>query len=280
MEQKYRMEGKADIPEEKRTEFNDYILKIFWLCGIRKRKEAELAGKKVTVVGTPGPDDYGIVRFDYSIFERRKRPVSFYNMKTCELSVNTCGSDEFGMVMQLVLMLMQEAGSRDFYSKCTDRDCETENPWFFRLIHRENEDEFLEFRDCGSLLLSDGMKENLEKWKQKYQKADEAEAAMICIEEYLADILLDLDRIWGCRYVDESLVREFTAHKKDIRYKKALLVFRELTDRDVEYFPELTAWQVREWVTRKHYSERDSIILGGYASMLVNHECRKQILGF
>lgn len=280
MEQKYRMEGKADIPEKKRTAFNDYILKIFRLCGIRKRKEIELAGKTVTVAGTPVPDDYGIVRFDYSIFERRKRPVSFYNMKTCELSLNACGSDEFGIVMQVVLLLMQEAGSTDFYSKCTGEDDEAENSWFFQLIHRENEDEFLEFRDSRSLLLSDGMKKNFAVWKQKYQKADEAEAAIICTEEYLADILLDLDRIWGCRYVDESLVREFTVHKNDVRYKKALLVFRELTDRDVEYFPELTAWQVREWVTRKHYSERDSIFLCGYASMLVNHECRKKILGF
>lgn len=275
-------EGQVGIPEEKKAEFNQHILELFRLCGIRKLKQVKVAENVVTVVSEPQPDEDGKVRFDYSVFEQRKRQVSFYDMKTCRLHISNCGYDEFGVVMNLV-MKMQEVYSKEtcgFHDYDSGHFKKIETAPFYQAIGRKNEDEFLEFKEHQELLLSDGMKRNMEKWKQKYKEADEAKAAVICTKKYLSDILLDLERIWGCRYADEKIVCEFTEHENDICYKKALLVFRELVDQDVKYFPELTVRQVREWVTGKCHKERDRINLSGYASMLVNHACRNNILEF
>lgn len=110
MDNQYWLEGKVSIPEEKRAEFNENILKLLRLCGIRKLKEIEVDGKTITVVHEPKPDDNGIVKFDYSIFEKQTRKVSYYNMNTCELCITDREYMEFGVAMHLV-MTMQEAYS-------------------------------------------------------------------------------------------------------------------------------------------------------------------------
>lgn len=110
---------------------------------------------------------------------------------------------------------------------------------FYKVIRRGSEDEFLEFWDNRQLFLSDSMKTDLEEWKHEFMTVDEADD--ICTEEYLADILWDLGNVWNCRYADEELIKEFIGHKDDIRFKKALLVFRKQLDFYLEYFPELTA---------------------------------------
>ncbi len=151
---------------------------------------------------------------------------------------------------------------------------------FYKVIRRDNEDEFLEFWDNRQLYLSDDMKENLEEWKQDFMMADGADD--ICVETYLADILLELKDIWDCRYVDEELVKEFMEHADDIRFKKALMVFRQLLDSDLEYFPELTAGQVKEWVVKQYRYRRseDRIELSGYAALLTNRVRRFELLEF
>ena len=58
-------------------------------CGIRKTAEMEAAGKKAIVVSPVYPDENGIVSFDYSIFEKKKRKISTYDMNTCELHTKT-----------------------------------------------------------------------------------------------------------------------------------------------------------------------------------------------
>ncbi len=70
----------------------------------------ELGGKKVTVVSRPVPNQQGIVSFDYSIFERRKRKTGTYDTNTCELAAPDRGYREFGVVINLI-MAMQEAYS-------------------------------------------------------------------------------------------------------------------------------------------------------------------------
>ena len=63
----YTLAGTVNIPENRKAEFSDSILKLLYMGGIRKTEEMELGGKKITVVGRPLPDERGIVRFDYSI---------------------------------------------------------------------------------------------------------------------------------------------------------------------------------------------------------------------
>lgn len=111
-EDAYSLEGTVRIPEDKKDEFNEYILRILDKCGIRKTEKMELGGQTVTVVRQPMPDEQGIVRFDYSIFEKKQRETAEYNLNTCELKVPDRGYKEFAIVMNMI-MVMQEAYSEE-----------------------------------------------------------------------------------------------------------------------------------------------------------------------
>lgn len=106
----YKLAGNMTIPEDKKAEFNRYALRILDLCGIRKTENIELGEQTITVVRRPEPDEDGIVSFDYSIFEKKIRETSTYNMNTCELIVPDRGNGEFAVVMN-VIMVMQESYS-------------------------------------------------------------------------------------------------------------------------------------------------------------------------
>lgn len=108
----YKLAGTVRIPEDRKEEFNRHILKILDVCGIRKTEEMKLGGQTVTVVRRPEADEQGIVNFDYSIFEKKKRKTAIYNMNTCELVVSDRGYGEFGLVMNII-MVMQEAYSEE-----------------------------------------------------------------------------------------------------------------------------------------------------------------------
>lgn len=482
MDNGYWIEGKVSIPEGRRAEFNENVRKLFRLCGIRKLEEIEIAGKICTVVHEPEPDDRGILSFDYSVFERRKREISTYDMNTCELHVEDRGYEEFGLVMNLI-MTMQEAYStepcclmrkdqvisvygyalmiertagikltfpnrekawnmllflkstgkyedidaesiwdkfpfgygkmelaqfagcmacsykspykpeklfdgekselkeagmmqrvyyvyellcgllereeeekvREFLKdllekKLPEREClaqreddfgsiakaslydlppcivtayawalqkefwevwfslkitgyedietrekkeaqkeaakETEEKEpekkriFYEAILRDNEDEFLEFWDTQDLYLSNDMQMNLEEWKENFAKIDESEVRNMDGEAYLADILWEMETIWGCRYADREIVREFIGHCAELPYQKCLLIFRRLMDEETEYFPELTKRQVKEWIVRRVCVREDRTQISGYASLLGNRTKRFELLGF
>lgn len=106
----YKLAGNMTIPEDKKAEFNRYVLRILDLCRIRKTENIELGEQTITVVRRPEPDEDGIVSFDYSIFEKKIRETSTYNMNTCELIVPDRGNGEFAVVMN-VIMVMQESYS-------------------------------------------------------------------------------------------------------------------------------------------------------------------------
>lgn len=104
---RYWLAGKVNVPEEKKPEFNAYVMEILKRFGLRKRKEIEVAGKKITVLGKPTPDEKGIVSFDYSIFEKKNRDVSTYNTNTCELYSVDRGENEYGLAMNCILALQE-----------------------------------------------------------------------------------------------------------------------------------------------------------------------------
>lgn len=134
MDHIYHLEGRVSIPAERKAEFNENVLNILRVCGIRKRMEMEIAGKYVTVVREPEEDKDGMVAFDYSIFEKQKRQVSFYDMNTCELHVTERGYCEFGLVINLI-MTMQEAYSTEHcYLMNKDQVCDVY--WYAVLIER------------------------------------------------------------------------------------------------------------------------------------------------
>ena len=107
MQDFYRLVGEFSITEDKKDELNGLVLQLLDKCGIRKLKEVEQFGKKMTVISQLKPDADGIVSFDYCIFEKKKRNISTYNINTCELIVNDCGYCEFGVAIMLVLTLKE-----------------------------------------------------------------------------------------------------------------------------------------------------------------------------
>lgn len=473
----YKTAGKAAVPEEKKEEFNQHILRILDRGGIRKTEQIELGGRTVTVVGPPTPDREGIVSFDYSIFEKRKRETANYNTKTCELFTPDRGYQEFGLVMN-VIMAMQEAYSQgkcyfmdedepvsvdayvglirgmlgitpDFshrarmwdmllflkntegyqnitaqavwkaysfdlweldidqfmaayeidskeitvpqeifdgekdeikmaprgtlkyylyqlmcrlagekqeeglkhflkelldadlasrrklaedtrygtiaevslyvlpsiivqaYAVAAERDFwdvwkeleikgysdiiadqkQGRNPvsegeeWilpFYKAIQRKNEDEFIEFWEDKPLRFSEDMKECLSDWQKRFQEIslENDFDTDFDTEDFLAEIVADLDRDWGCRLVDRAFITEFTQHKDDENYKKALLLFRDFMDEDTAYFPELTKKQANRWIIRNNRDEFDFTAMSAFQSLLINHKHRYGILGF
>jgi len=107
MNEFYRLAGTFTISEEKRNEFNLLALELLNRCGIRLLKDITVAGNTVTVISHISPDSNGIVSFNYSIFEHRKRDFCHYDMNTCELSIANCGFSEFGMALMLLLTMKE-----------------------------------------------------------------------------------------------------------------------------------------------------------------------------
>lgn len=103
----YKLCGVVTIPEEKKTEFNEHVLQLLDRGGIRKIKRTKLDGDEIELAARVEPDKKGIVRFDYSIFEKMIRDVSTYDMNTCRLEVNNCGFSEMGIVMAMILTLTE-----------------------------------------------------------------------------------------------------------------------------------------------------------------------------
>lgn len=469
----YKIAGKVTIPEGKKDEFNRYILQILHRGGIRKTEQIKLGRKKVTVIGRPVPNQQGIVRFDYSIFEERKREVGTYNMNTCELITPDRGYREFGLVMNLI-MTMQEAYSEgQCYLMVEDKPCYVEgyaavirgllginldfshraNLWdmllflrntegyqnitfsqiwdtysfdlcrinidqfmavyeidsneievppepfcggkdeigkapkgklkyyvyqviqhlmekkqddglelflkrlldsdlsgrkaltgeclygeiaevslyvlpaiivhayaaavnrnfwdvwnklgikgysdiivekenredmpdeedgvivpFYKAIQRKNEDEFIEFWKDKMLHFSENMKECMSDWQKRFQRIKLEDN--FDMEDFLKQIVIDLDRDWECRLVDKAFITEFIEHRDEDDYKKALVLYREFMDEDTAYFPELTKKQAIQWIIRDNRHEFDFTAMSAFQSLLINHKHRFEFLGF
>ena len=122
----FELVGEFSITEDKKTELNELVLKLLDKCGIRKLKEVEHMGKKMIVISQLEPDSNGIISFDYSIFEKKKRNISTYNLNTCELIVDDCGFCEFGMPLMLLLTLKESYSTTRCYL-VLDEDVNTDN---------------------------------------------------------------------------------------------------------------------------------------------------------
>lgn len=107
MKGEYRLIGTVQIPEEKKKEFNGYVQDLLWKCGIRKTEEIILGNRKFQVVTSPKPDENGIIEFNYSIYEKKKRRMSSFSTHTCLLTCEDRDEAEFGVAMNLVMALQE-----------------------------------------------------------------------------------------------------------------------------------------------------------------------------
>lgn len=115
MQDFYRLIGEFSITEDKKKELNQLVLILLDKCGIRQLKEVEQLGKKMTVISQVEPDSNGIISFNYSIFEKKKRNISTYNLNTCELIIDECGYCEFGVTLMLLLTLKESYSTTRCY---------------------------------------------------------------------------------------------------------------------------------------------------------------------
>ena len=138
MDHLYWLEGSVSVPENRREELNENVLKLLKQCGIRKLKEIQMDGKKITVVHEPKPNDKGIVSFDYSVFEKKKREISYYDMTTCELHTTDRGYGEFGVAMNLVMTMSQLEGYAQPERLCVADDKPGAQGGFVRILTNRN----------------------------------------------------------------------------------------------------------------------------------------------
>ena len=124
MDHLYWLEGSVSVPENRREELNENVLKLLKQYGIRKLKEIQMDGKTITVVHEPKPDDNGIVSFDYSVFEKKKREISYYDMTTCELRTTERGYMEFGVAMNLVMTMLESYSAGHCYLMFDNEVCD------------------------------------------------------------------------------------------------------------------------------------------------------------
>lgn len=469
----YRIIGNVNVSDERRDEFNDYILKLLKIGGIRRIKGISINGKDFKVVEYPKPDENGIVDFNYSIFEREERELSYFDMKNCQLYCTDRGYMQYGVVMNL-LMTMQVAYSEtpcilmekdvpleiygyavcikqllgltlDFTdrSNCwenmlllrkhgyTDikivdvwlsisykfhtrsweyvvsslyiidkiRECEdypendfwkiekesrkwiggcvlkilrycieTEGidsvrerlrellelpleertqlskgedkywsrlaelslyelpPVFVRALAMITEEEFwdvwesfhisgymekicfieenqneeenvsrqifwsavkenegmgrLEFLSNSEAARFPEVEERIKSWKEGYEQISDMLAINLNIEAELIDILVLQEKIWGTHYVSKSMIEEFQKNIEDLRYKKAIYLYKQIMDEDIKDFPEMTRSQILNHVIKYTNQKKKRKDLQAYAALLCNVELRRDVLGF
>lgn len=264
--------GEVNVPDDMKNELNSCVLKILDECGIRKTEEIQLNGKGFTVIKKARPDENGIVSFDYSIFVKKQRKAVVYDMNLCKFLDSEQGYSEFSVVMNLITILLKE---RDSFQQNVKM---FRSMPLFKIFQRDSDDEFLEFWDGENLQLSDSMKNCLDDWRERYKKIEVP--LDMQMENYLPDIIDDLKEDWNCRLVDKTFVVEFMQNKDKAEYKKALVLFREIMDAPLIFFPELTRRQAIDWVIRANRNCFDRITMSAFQSLLINHKQRMKLLGF
>lgn len=121
MDDKYKIVGTVAISEKNKETVNKYVLEILCRCGIRKTGKMLIADREISVLYTPKADETGIVTFDYSIFEKRRRNCSTYNTNTCELISYDRGYNEFGIVMNMIMFLLEAYSEEPCYVLCDNK---------------------------------------------------------------------------------------------------------------------------------------------------------------
>ena len=111
----YRLIGEPKIPEDKREEVNQAVLRILHYCGIRKENKVQAGTGEFTVVEKPVPDADGMITFDYSIYENRMYEPCTYDTKTCAINVKKCGLSEYGLVINMLYTLLESYGNGSCY---------------------------------------------------------------------------------------------------------------------------------------------------------------------
>lgn len=121
-EVRYHLEGEFTLNDKnKMQEMNDLILDLLRKTGICKLTTKTLCGKKIPVVETAKPDKAGIIKFNYSIFEKRERKTNYYDTNTGELITPDRGLNHFGLTMNMIMVVLEAYSETPCYLMYEDR---------------------------------------------------------------------------------------------------------------------------------------------------------------
>ena len=151
---------------------------------------------------------------------------------------------------------------------------------FYKILQRDNEDDFIEFWNGKDMLFSTMLQDNFRIWRGEFDSINDETVQGIQAEEYLANLILDMYGIWDACIVKDSLIQEVIQHKDIIPYKKALLLLNKLLNADIDIFPELTSEQVLWWYSKRNKDKVKQKNIKDYVAMITNGLLRKEILGF
>lgn len=107
MDNRYYLLGDVSVPEERKEELTKHVLSLLYAGGIRKVDMLTIGDKTYRVASVPMIEDDGKIYFDYSIYERRQRNVSYYDTRTCILHTEDRGYQEYGVIMNLILVMIE-----------------------------------------------------------------------------------------------------------------------------------------------------------------------------
>ena len=265
----YTLEGRFEIANENmKQEMNELIMQILYKTGIRKTTTVMINGREFDAVEQTYPDENGIIYFDYSVFEKRIRRGNYYNCHTCELVTDDRGGNEFGLVMNMIMIILESYSDSPCY-----------------LMHKGNLFNILGYVDLGfwdseTILLSDQRKEEISEWSDRYKSLKDDDVKTFDMEAVLAEAIAIMSLEWNCRYVNKDMVDEFIRNKEVSSYKKAVYLLQKLLEEDMEMFGELTKTQVLEWILYEIDPEEKESSYSAYMSLLGNKKYRKEFMGF
>ena len=123
----YKLAGEFKISQENKEKLNKDVLELLYKTGIRKTSSIQIVQDDVSqeVAEIPAPDENGIVEFNYSIFEKRKRETGSYDTKTCCLTVSDRGYNEYGLAMNLIMLLQESYSTGECFLMYKDGPCQT-----------------------------------------------------------------------------------------------------------------------------------------------------------
>ncbi len=310
MRMKYTMTGKVTIPEEKRDNLNYLVLCLLWYGGIRKTDtieyyddddddydDDEYDSYEYDVTKAALPDKNGIVSFDYSLYDNCSHSVATYDMNTCELKVESCYFDCYGVVMSAIMALQICLSTTECNFYLGDREAsvekhlkfvggillkrmefhtdETDMP-IYELLRLPNEDSLLEIWDGENLVLSDEMYSHFKAWKECYDRIDVPDD--MDMEKELHELLWRMQHVWQCQYAPLSFVNEFHRENDEV-HRKLLLVMKEFMDKKSRLFPEMTHGDWKCYIETLFDHSDEVEYLQAYMSLMVNHEQRDRIFG-
>lgn len=115
-ENRYWMEGTFTLDDAtKKKEMNDLILQVLRKTGIGRLTTKTVSGKKIEVFEQAKVDKNGIIKFNYSKFEKIKRKGNYYNTRTCELVTPDRGYNHFGVTMNCIMVILESYSQTPYF---------------------------------------------------------------------------------------------------------------------------------------------------------------------